>query len=157
MKPEQLSFVFEAAAAPRPAVRRAPCGGRVHDLEAIRDEVNRRYFGGRLEVAIAWARNGRPRRRRRRITLKLGSWWPHLRTVRIHPVLDHESVPRLVVASVVHHELLHAELGTEVRGGRQRLHTPEFRRRERDFEAHEEARRWIRENLDRLARRRGRT
>ncbi len=133
----------------------------VYDLEAIRDEVNRRYFGGRLQVAIAWSRNGRsrsrrPRRRRRRITLKLGSWWPHLRTVRLHPVLDHESVPRLVVASVVHHELLHAELEPEVRNGRRRLHTPEFRRREREFEGHEEARRWIRENLHRLARRRAR-
>lgn len=154
MTPEQLTLVFEAVAPER--VERVPCGGRVHDLEAIRDEVNRRYFGGRLRVAIAWSRNGRPRRRRR-ITLKLGSWWPHLRTVRIHPVLDHESVPRVVVVSVVHHELLHAELGTEVRGGRRRLHTPEFRRRERELEGHDEAQRWIRENLDRLARRRART
>lgn len=156
MKSEQLSLVFEAPV--QEGGRPAPCGGRVHDLEAIRDEVNRRYFGGRLEVAIAWSRNGRSRRRRRRITLKLGSWWPHLETVRIHPVLDHESVPRLVVASVVHHELLHAELepDVEVRDGRRRVHTSEFRRREREFEGHQEARRWVRANLERLARRRGR-
>ncbi|HSL81280.1 MAG TPA: hypothetical protein VLF66_00805 [Thermoanaerobaculia bacterium] len=155
MEAEQLSLVF-ATPAPRPAAGRAPCGGRVFDLEAIRDEVNRRYFGGRLRVTIGWSRVGRPRRRRRRITLKLGSWWPHLRAVRIHPVLDHETVPRVVVASVVHHELLHAELGTEVRAGRRRLHTPEFRHREREFEGHEEAQRWIRQNLHRLARRRAR-
>lgn len=155
MKPEQLPLLFEAPA-PRAAVERAPCGGRVYDLAAIRDEVNLRYFGGRLDVAIGWSRVGRPRRRRRRVTLKLGSWWPHLRAVRIHPVLDHETVPRVVVASVVHHELLHADLGTEVRAGRRRLHTAEFRRREREFEGHEEAGRWVRDNLLRLARRRAR-
>lgn len=156
MKPEQLSLLFEAQAqAPRPAAERAPCGGRVFDLEAIRDEVNLRYFGGRLDVAIGWSRVGRPRRRRR-VTLKLGSWWPHLRAVRIHPVLDHETVPRVVVASVVHHELLHAELEPEVRNGRRRLHPPEFRRREREFEGHDEARRWIDDHMGELVRRRAR-
>ncbi|HLE85082.1 MAG TPA: hypothetical protein VJG13_12140 [Thermoanaerobaculia bacterium] len=133
----------------------------MHDLAAIRDEVNGRYFGGGLRVAIGWARNGRPHRsrrgqRRRRAILKLGSWSPEDRTVRIHPVLDHESVPRLVVASIVHHELLHAELEPEVREGRRRLHTPEFRRREREFAGHDEAQRWIERHLDELVRRRAR-
>lgn len=146
----------------RPSGRSEPARGRVHDLEAIRDEVNRRYFGGRLEVAIAWARNGRPRsgrgRRRRRATVKLGSWSPQDRMVRIHPVLDHESVPRLVVVSVVHHEMVHADLEpAEVVAGRRRLHTPEFRRRERELDGYEEARRWIDRNLDSLVRRRGRS
>ena len=151
-----------AELAPVTAVRRppgiSPAPGRVHDLEAIRDEIDRRYFGGRLRVAIAWARNGRPQRgrRRRRATLKLGSWSPEDWTVRIHPVLDHESVPAVVIASIIHHELLHAALEPEVREGRRRLHTAEFRRRERLFEGHEEAQRWIRENLDRLVRRRAR-
>lgn len=146
---------------PRPAAAPGQARGRVHDLDAIRDEVNHRHFGGRLEVVIAWARSGRPRAgrgRRRRATLKLGSWSPQDRTVRIHPVLDHESVPRLVVASVVHHEMLHADLEpVEVVGGRRRLHTPEFRRRERQFDGYEEARRWIDRNLDALVRRRARS
>ncbi|MGD2113992.1 MAG: hypothetical protein PVG07_03000 [Acidobacteriota bacterium] len=139
--------------------------GHVHDLEAILDEVGREYFGGRPDVDIAWSRAGRshsPRRsaRRggragRRSTIKLGSWSEEDRLVRIHPALDHPSVPRYVVASVVHHELLHAELGSEVRSGRRHHHTPEFRRREREFAGHEEARRWIRERLGELLKRRG--
>jgi hypothetical protein len=153
--------VAAMTAARRPAGGSA-LPGRVHDLEAIRDEVNGRYFGGLLGVAIGWARNGRPHRgrrgrRRRRAILKLGSWSPEDRTVRIHPVLDHESVPRLVVASIVHHELLHAELEPEVRAGRRRLHTPEFRRREREFASHDEAQRWIERHLDELVRRRARS
>lgn len=154
--PEALAPVVAAQRRSPEAPR--PPEGRVHDLEAIRDEVNRRYFGGRLEVAIAWSRNGRPRSRRRRsrAVVKLGSWSPQDATVRIHPVLDHGSVPPVVVASIVHHELLHADLEPEVRNGRRRLHTPEFRRRERQFEGHQEARRWIDHHLDELIRRRSR-
>jgi len=135
--------------------------GHVHDLEEIRDAVNERYFGGRLPVDIAWSRAGRAQaarrtgRQRGRSTLKLGSWSEEDALVRIHPVLDHASVPRYVVASVVHHELLHAELGTEVKNGRRRHHTPEFRRREKEFAEHDQARRWIREKLDELLKRRG--
>ena len=118
--------------------------GHVHDLEAIRDEVNMRYFGGRHWVVIGWSRVGKARKRSRRRTIKLGSWSADERTVRIHPALDHASVPRFVVASVVHHELLHAEMDPEVTcTGRRRLHTPEFRRREREFAEHERARKWI--------------
>jgi len=144
--------------------REAATGGRtghVHDLEEIRDEVNERYFGGRLPVDIAWSRAGRAQaarrtgRQRGRSTLKLGSWSEEDALVRIHPVLDHASVPRYVVASVVHHELLHAELGSKVRNGRRRHHTPEFRRREQEFAEHEEARRWIRDKLNELLKRRG--
>lgn len=131
-------------------------GAHVHDLEAIRDEVSERYFGGRHRVAIGWSRVGRPRRRSRRRTIKLGSWSEDDRTVRIHPALDHPSVPRWVVESVVHHELLHAELDPVVRNGRRRLHTPEFRRREREFERHDDARRWIDRHLASLLRRRAR-
>ncbi len=158
MPPEQLSLFARLFA--EPAERSAP-PAPTHDLEAIRDRINHRYFGGRLEVAITWSRYGRPARKRRRrrlgrrrSTLKLGSWSSHERLIRIHPVLDHPSVPELVIASVVHHELLHAEMTPVVEAGRRRLHTPEFHRREREFEHHAEARRWIRERLTELLERR---
>ena len=151
----------EVIDAPRRAPDAGVPAGHVHDREAILDGVNRRYFGGRLQAVITWGRAGRPggrrrRRRRSRSTIKLGSWSPADRLIRIHPVLDHTSVPTYVVASVVHHELLHAGLGTEVCGGRRRHHTPEFRRREREFHHHERARRWIRERMGELLERRAR-
>lgn len=152
--------ILEEVVASGPGRARPPAtpepGAHVHDLEAIRDEVNDRYFGGRHRVAIGWSRVGRPRRRSRRRTIKLGSWSEDDRTVRIHPALDHPNVPRWVVESVVHHELLHADLDPVVRGGRRRLHTPEFRRREREFERHDDARRWIDRHLGALLRRRSR-
>jgi hypothetical protein len=160
--PEQWQAVLDARR--RDAATGSPAG-HVHDLEAILHEVNREYFDGRLDVEVAWSRAGRSRaagrrvRRRvrgrpRRSTIKLGSWSEEDRLVRIHPALDHPSVPRYVVASVVHHELLHAALGSEVRNGRRHHHTPEFRRREREFAEHERARRWIEEKLGELLKRR---
>ncbi len=145
--------------APRRDAATGSPAGHVHDLEAILAEVNREYFGGRLDVEVAWSRAGggggrRFRGRARRSTIKLGSWSEEDLLVRIHPALDHPSVPRYVVASVVHHELLHAELGSEVKNGRRHHHTPEFRRREREFAEHEAARRWIDERLGELLKRR---
>lgn len=146
--------------APRP--RRPRSGlvaqGRTHDLAALRDEINRDYFGGRLEVAIGWSRGGAPgaarRRRTRGVSLHLGTWNERDRRVRIHPVLDHPSVPREVVAAVVHHELLHAELGAVVVNGRRYVHTAEFRRREREFADFEFAEAWVAKNLQDLVKRR---
>lgn len=123
--------------------------GAHHDLDALCDEVNRRYFGGRLEVGITWGR--RPGRRGRR-TIHLGTYDHEQSVIRIHRHLDHPRVPRVVVASVVHHELLHAAMPAETVRGRRRLHPPEFRRRERAFDGFREAEAWIRDNLQWLLR-----
>lgn len=125
--------------------------GSHFDLEAIRDRINGIYFEDRLGVAIAWGRVPvRRRRPRRRRTIHLGTYRPDLGLVRVHPVLDRAAVPLFVVESVVHHEMLHADLPVTVVAGRRRLHTPEFRRRERLFADHDRAQAWIDEHLDRL-------
>lgn len=127
--------------------------GEVFDLEHVRDEVNSEYFGGELEVAITWGRRPSRRRRKRGVrkrSIRLGSFTAELNLVRIHRALDRAWVPRWVVASVVHHEMLHAALPAVVKDGRRRLHTQEFRRREAEFEDHDRARRWIDRHLDRL-------
>lgn len=124
--------------------------GRFFDLEALRDEINRAYFEDRLTVAITWGRWGTRRRRARTASIRLGSYDPIQGLVRIHPTLDAEDVPRYVVASVVHHEMLHAALPPRSEGGRRVLHGPDFRRRERQFRDHARAERWIARHLDRL-------
>lgn len=127
--------------------------GEHHDLVALRDEVNRRYFGGRLEVPITWGREPTGRRQR---SIHLGTYDFDRNLIRIHRRLDHPDVPRHVVASVVHHELLHAAMPAETVRGRRRLHPPEFRRRERAFAHYREAQEWIRLNLPWLLRGTGR-
>ena len=125
--------------------------GRTFDLRALRDAVNRRYFDSELSVQITWGRgSGRRRRKGCGFSVRLGTYSERDNVVRIHPCLDHPSVPRYVVEAVIHHELLHAAIPAVVVDGRRRIHTPEFRRRERLFSHYDEAERWIDRNLARL-------
>ncbi len=128
--------------------------GRCFDLRQLRDEVNARYFGGTLEVHITWGRAPSHRRRGRCFSIRLGSYDERQNLVRVHPSLDRAEVPRYVVESVVHHELLHAAMPPATVNGRRRLHPPEFRRRERLFEHYRKAERWIEKHLTQLARNR---
>jgi hypothetical protein len=127
------------------------------DLREVAADLNQRYFGGRLKVRVTWGKaageNAHPAsncRRTRTASLQLGSYSYEDRLIRIHRVLDRPGVPRYVVESVVYHELLHADLPPVTRKGRRYFHTPEFRRRERQFRHFERADRWVRENLQQL-------
>jgi hypothetical protein len=133
------------ASAPRGGV------GHHHDLQAILREVNVRYFEPTVNACIGWARRAAALgRRRKRRSIKLGSYLGRARSIRIHPVLDAGWVPRFFVEYIVYHEMLHDVLGMPVRNGRRRLHGPEFRARERLFDRYAEAIAWERDNLDRL-------
>jgi hypothetical protein len=54
-------------------------------------------------------------------------------TVTLNRALDHPDVPERVVEYVLYHELLHKELGVQVRAGRRQVHTRAFREAERRF------------------------
>lgn len=142
-----------AAAGPRRRVHLRTCG-RCCDLALLLDDLNQRFFGGALTARITWGRRRprrRPRRRRSgRISMQLGSYHPDQDLIRIHPALDRPWVPRYVLEAIIHHELLHAAMPPTTENGRRRLHTPEFRRREREYPEHRRAQEWIRENLRRL-------
>ncbi len=126
--------------------------GQTLDLRVVRDEINAARFEGALDVAISW---GAAPRRRRRIprSIRLGSFDPRTRVIRIHRALDTPDVPRYVVASIIHHELLHAAMPPEPCGlGRRVVHSAAFRARERAYEHHERSEAWIEKNLSRLLR-----
>ncbi|MFY9820394.1 MAG: hypothetical protein WAM82_03375 [Thermoanaerobaculia bacterium] len=156
---EALAVIREHFSAHRATARKrryrlAPVGVAL-DLEEIRDDLNERYFQGRLAVDISWgkaAMGGARSCRRRTSSLQLGSYSYEDKLIRIHRVLDDPRVPRYVVEAVVHHELLHADMPPEVRGGKRFFHTPEFRRRERLYRNLGRAERWIGEHLTELIR-----
>jgi hypothetical protein len=125
--------------------------GKRFDLTAIRDTLNRAYFSVPVEVPVVWGASGRRKRRR---SIRLGSYCYEDHIIRIHPALDQDFVPAYVVAGVVYHEMLHHALGVRRRNGRRLVHTREFREREARFTHHQEAESWERENLGRLLRRR---
>jgi hypothetical protein len=130
--------------------------GKVLDLREVFADLNERYFEGRLAVDISWGREipGTSRCRRPPGTsiLQLGSYSYEDRLIRVHRLLDDPEVPRYVVESVVHHEMLHADMPPEVQNGRRLFHTPEFRRRERLYRNLWRAERWIASNISALLR-----
>jgi hypothetical protein len=122
--------------------------GRFYDLHEVYEDLNQRFFQGRMRVPITWGR-GSGRARRARITF--GSYDPVLTLIRIHPVLDRTDVPRYFLESVVYHEMLHHHIGgVPDKSGRTIYHSRVFREAEAKYPLHEMALEWEKRNLSHL-------
>jgi predicted SprT family Zn-dependent metalloprotease len=130
-----------------PAIRQA---GRHFHLGAIFDRINRDCFEGAVTAAITWGRHSARRRRR---SIRLGSYRKEQNLIRINPALDAEFVPGYVVEALVHHEMLHAVIPVRTgKNGRRVVHGRDFRVREREFHCYREAKEWTRKNIELLLR-----
>jgi hypothetical protein len=125
--------------------------GRVYDLRAIVDELNVTWFAGAAAVDVTFGRWSRGGRRRRR-SIRLGTYLPEERLIRIHPVLDQAWIPPHVIRFIVFHELLHHMVPAPQSNGRHAFHCARFRAQERAHPDYERAVAWERANLDKLLR-----
>lgn len=107
-----------------------------YDLDQMLAEIASEYFPGVTLPVIRW---GRKVTRKKRRSIRLGSYFRPTTTIRIHPLLNAHEVPRYFVQSIVFHEMLHHVLGGS--------HNRRFHRAERNFRYHAEAREWLRANL----------
>lgn len=107
-----------------------------HRLESLADEVHRTYFFKYPPLPVRW---GHQISRKRRRSIRLGSYNHHTTEIRIHPILDAPQIPRFVIESVIYHEYLHHVLGPH--------HNRRFHKHERQFRYHRESQEWIRRNL----------
>lgn len=123
--------------------------GAFYDLDALFSQLNETYFEGNVRARVTWGRT--PNKKRRR-SIRLGTYSSDERLIRIHPALDAEWVPEFVVAMVMYHEMLHAVVPPIMRGNHKVFHTPEFRRRERAHPDFARATAWENANLARLLR-----
>lgn len=123
--------------------------GEIHDLCGIFADVNRTYFDDGVQADIEWGTEGHSAARLR-TTIKLGSYAPREKLIRIHPRLDQTFVPKYFVAFVVFHEMLHHMIPPTRLAGRRVLHSAEFRAREKSFRYYKQALAWERANIDRL-------
>lgn len=125
--------------------------GEVHDLASVYAEVNRKYFANAIDARITWGQRAKEgSRKRRRNSIKMGSYSVEDRLIRIHPSLDREFVPRVFVAWIVYHEMLHQKHDIPIVGGRRQFHTAAFLHDEAKFAEYNFVRHWERANLDRL-------
>jgi hypothetical protein len=141
-----LSYVYSPAMRPRiDAVRRQrgsvrllPAQGRHYNLKEIFDELNRRFFRGRLKPPrLGW-------------TLKqsrtlLGHYDSAHETISISRWLDLPRVTRDVVEYVVFHEALHMRYPVERNGPRRVVHSREFREAEKKFPKYAQIRRRLKQ------------
>jgi hypothetical protein len=123
--------------------------GKFFDLKTIFNGLNTRYFASSIVARITWGGRG-PARRKRRVSMKMGSYAVEEKLIRIHPSLDREFVPLYFIEWIVFHEMLHAVHPIPVVDGRRQFHTPEFMADERSYHDYVRARDWERHNLDRL-------
>ena len=125
--------------------------GKYFDLQQIFDQLNARYFRGRLrDYDVKW---GRRRKQRAKEYFIFGTIQEEDRVIRINPLLDQPFVPRWFLRYILYHEMLHSVVPDETGpGGRRRVHTEEFNRRERQFPGYNRARRWEEDNLARFLR-----
>lgn len=140
--------------AARPFLLPITTQGAHHDVLSIFNGLNDKYFGGTVDSLITWGRVGSRRSATGgRRSIKLGSYSPAERLIRVHPALDRPWVPRYFVSYIVYHEMLHHVIpAVETRGGRRTVHPPHFMERESMFHNFDRALAWERRHIHRVLR-----
>jgi len=114
-----------------------------HLLDSLAAEIHRTYFLKYPPLPVRW---GHQIARKRRRSIRLGSYNHHTNEIRIHPLLNAPHIPLFFIQSIIHHEYLHHILGAN--------HSRRFHTHERRFRYYRESQEWIRLNLFKLLGRR---
>jgi predicted SprT family Zn-dependent metalloprotease len=107
-----------------------------HHLDSLAAEIHRTYFFKYPPLRVRWGHNIARKRRR---SIRLGSYNHVTLEIRIHPSLNSPRIPAFFIQSVIHHEYLHHVLGAN--------HNRRFHAHERQFRYHRESKEWLRRNL----------
>jgi predicted SprT family Zn-dependent metalloprotease len=111
--------------------------GKCVDLDEVFEDLNARFFGGLMaRPRLGWSR--------RRSRTRLGHFDPSHNVIVLSKILDDAGLPRLAVEYVMFHEMLHLVHGEEIRRGRRKIHTADFREAEGRFPEIQEAKRLLR-------------
>lgn len=116
-----------------------------HHLDSLAGEIHRTYFFKHRPLRVRW---GQQITRKRRHSIRLGSYNHVTTEIRIHPALNALNIPAFFIQSVIHHEYLHHVLGPN--------HNRRFHAQERQFRYYRESKEWLRRNVFALLGRRAR-
>ncbi len=112
--------------------------GKTYDLDAIFEDLNRRFFYGLLaRPQMTWSRD--------HARNSLGHYDPAHNAIVVSRMFDQPRVPRYAVEYVVYHEMLHLKHPVKLRGSRRCVHSAEFQAEEKLFPRLEEAKRFLRQ------------
>ena len=122
--------------------------GNVYNLKEIYNELNETYFNEKLDLRITWF--GKSNQRNRSL-VTFGLYYDPLKLIKIHRILDAQSVPDYVIHYVIYHEMLHFVCPAYVdKKGMNRVHSKEFKTLEQEFLHYDLAQRWIKEHQEYL-------
>jgi len=114
--------------------------GKHFDLQAIYERLKGLYFAKDYQASIGWSEKEH-RGKFRFITF--GTFDRQRSQIRINSLLDDPEVPLHFVEFIVYHEMLHGTCASKFdSAGRCRVHTAEFRQKERAFPHFAEAKEW---------------
>ena len=100
--------------------------GRHYDLEAIFEDLNRRFFYGLLaRPLMTWSRHASRQ--------SLGHYDPAHNTIVISRIFDRADMPSYAVEYLVYHEMLHLKHPVKLNGSRRCVHPKAFQDEERLF------------------------
>lgn len=106
--------------------------GSHYNLEAIFEDLNRRFFHGLLgRPLMTWSRHDSRQ--------SLGHYDPAHNTIVISRVFDRADMPRYAVEYLVYHEMLHLKHPVRLNGSRRCVHPKAFQDEERLFPELEKA------------------
>jgi len=126
--------------------------GSVYDLQEIYLRMKNSYFAPDYDATIGWS--GRVRIGRFRF-ITFGTYDRHRHQIRINRLLDNAEVPLYFLEFIVYHEMLHAVCPSYIDAkGRCRVHTQEFRRKEKLFADFAAAKKWEKMSLNFFKKRR---
>jgi hypothetical protein len=110
--------------------------GRVYDLDAIFEDLNRRFFFGLLaRPQMTWSRD--------HARNSLGHYDPAHNAIVVSRIFDHPRVPCWAVEYIVYHEMLHLKHPVKLRGSRRCVHSAEFQQEEKLFPELERAKAFL--------------
>ncbi len=108
-------------------------------LQGMFDRLNAEYFAGKLDARIEWGREVKTPNRR---SFRFGSYDAAKNLIRIHPRLDQEFVPQVVLESTIYHEMCHQACPPVKRNGKWQTHHQDFKKKEREYRQFREAVKW---------------
>jgi len=110
--------------------------GKTYDLDELFDDLNGRYFAGRLaKPLLSWSQQK---------THRVLGHHDHIHSaIIISRTLDEARIPRFVIEYVLYHEMLHAKHPPRRVADRTIYHPRQFRDDELQFERYDEAVKWL--------------
>lgn len=117
--------------------------GNIYNLQEIYNEINTKYFQGKVRVKIEWSKRLTKAARAYR---RLGSYYPQKKLIRVNPLLDSSDFPPYFISYIVYHEMLHHVYPPYRKKGKWQIHHPTFKKMEKEFEDYATVKQWEKDN-----------